>query len=70
VITLHTEFGKYAYRVTRSEVIFPHQVGVLDPTRNPTLVLTTCTPRFSAAQRLIVFAARIPGRGDAPPERG
>jgi sortase A len=69
VITLITEFGTYAYRVTRTKEILPNQVGVLDPTENPTLVLTTCTPRFSAARRLIVFAARIPGRGDAPPEQ-
>jgi sortase A len=70
VITLHTEFGTFAYRVTRLAEILPDQVGVLDPTDKPTLVLTTCTPRFSAARRLIVFAARIPGRADAPPEPG
>jgi sortase A len=69
VVTLITEFGTYAYRVTRSKEILPDQVGVLDPTMEPTLVLTTCTPRFSAARRLIVFGSRIPGRGDAPPER-
>jgi sortase A len=66
VITLITEFGTFAYRVTRTEVIPPTRIGVLDPTRKPTLVLTTCTPRFSAAERLIVFASLIPGRGDAP----
>jgi sortase A len=66
VITLVTEFGTYAYRVTRTKIIQPDQIGVLDPTKRPTLVLTTCTPRFSAAQRLIVYATRIPGRGDAP----
>ena len=66
VITLITEFGTFAYRVTRSEVIPPTRIGVLDPTKKSTLVLTTCTPRFSAAQRLIVYASLIPGRGDAP----
>jgi sortase A len=66
VITLVTEFGTYAYRVTRTKIIQPDQIGVLDPTKRATLVLTTCTPRFSAAQRLIVYATRIPGRGDAP----
>jgi sortase A len=67
VITLITDRGTYAYRVTRSKEILPNQVGVLDPTGEPTLVLTTCTPRFSAARRLIVFGSLIPGRGDAPP---
>jgi sortase A len=66
VVTLVTEFGTYAYRVTRTEVIPPTRIGILDPTKKPTLVLTTCTPRFSAAERLIVFASLIPGRGDAP----
>lgn len=66
VITLITEFGTYAYRVTRTAVVPPTRIGVLDPTNEPTLVLTTCTPRFSAAQRLIVYAGLIPGRGDAP----
>jgi sortase A len=66
VVTLITEFGTYAYRITRTEVIPPTRIGVLDPTKKPTLVLTTCTPRFSAAQRLIVYASLIPGRGDAP----
>jgi sortase A len=66
VVTLITEYGTYSYRVTRTRVIQPTEIGVLDATRKPTLVLTTCTPRFSAAQRLIVYAVRIPGRGDAP----
>ena len=66
LVTLVTEFGTFAYRVTRSKVIEPTQSGVLDPTKKPTLVLTTCTPRFSAAQRLIVYGKLIPGRGDAP----
>jgi sortase A len=66
VVTLETEFGTFAYRVTRSRVIEPDEIGVLDPTKKPTLVLTTCTPKFSAAQRLIVYGKLIPGRGDAP----
>jgi sortase A len=66
VVTLITEFGRFAYRVTRTEVVAPTSIGVLDPTKKPTLVLTTCTPRYSAAQRLIVYARLIPGRGDAP----
>jgi sortase (surface protein transpeptidase) len=31
----------------------------LDPSDEPTLVLTTCNPRFSATQRLVVFADRV-----------
>jgi len=32
---------------------------VLDQTEGPTLVLTTCNPRFSASTRLVVFADRV-----------
>jgi sortase A len=60
-ITLQTEYGTYNYRVTRSLIIEPGEGWVLDPTTRPTLVLTTCNPRFSASQRLVVFAERVNG---------
>jgi sortase A len=37
-------------------VVNPDDVSVLDPTTDAELTLTTCTPRFSAASRLIVKA--------------
>lgn len=58
-IVLATEFGIFEYRVTRFKTIAPSDGSVLRDTKRPTLVLTTCTPRFSAAQRLIVFADRV-----------
>jgi sortase A len=58
-IVLATEYGIFNYRVTRTTIIDPSQDSILDPTKAPTLVLTTCHPRFSAAERLIVFAARV-----------
>jgi len=39
-------------------VITPDNSSVLDQTVRPTLVLTTCNPRYSAAERLIVIADR------------
>lgn len=60
-ITLKTEYGIYNYRVTRSLIIKPSENWVLEQTNAPRLVLTTCNPRFSAAQRLIVFAERVNG---------
>jgi sortase A len=61
-ITLHTEYGVFEYRVTRHQIILPSESWVLDQTKEPTLVLTTCNPRFSASQRLVVFADRVSGR--------
>ena len=58
-IVLATEYGIFEYRVTGSRIIDPSDGSVLDPTRDPTLVLTTCNPRFSAAERLVVFADRV-----------
>jgi sortase A len=58
-IVLATEYGVFDYRVTGSRIIAPSDGSVLRPTDEPTLVLTTCHPRFSAAQRLVVFADRV-----------
>jgi sortase A len=58
-IVLATEYGVFEYRVTGSRIIDPSDGSVLLPTPNPTLVLTTCNPRFSAAERLVVFADRV-----------
>ncbi|HEX5950855.1 MAG TPA: sortase, partial [Actinomycetota bacterium] len=58
-ITLETEYGVFEYRVTRRQIILPSESWVLDQTKEPTLVLTTCNPRFSASERLVVFADRV-----------
>lgn len=58
-IVLATEYGIFNYHVTHKMIIDPSNASVLDPTEKPTLVLTTCNPRFSAAERLIVFADRV-----------
>lgn len=58
-ITLATEFGEFDYQVTRTREVVPTETTILQQTKDPTLVLTTCTPRFSAARRLIVFAERM-----------
>jgi len=53
----------YTYTVTRSAVVRPTDVQVLDDVRGsdgklePTITLTTCHPRYSAKQRLVVFGA-------------
>ena len=59
-IQLETEHGTFEYRVTETRIVVPTAVQVADQTERPTLVLTTCNPRFSAAQRLVVFADRVP----------
>jgi LPXTG-site transpeptidase (sortase) family protein len=58
-IEIQTEYGMFWYRVTRVFATSPGNLSVLDPTAQPSLVLTTCTPRFSASQRLVVLADRV-----------
>jgi sortase A len=59
-ITLKTEYGTFDYRVTRVyEIPEPGSGIVLTQTPNPTLVLTTCNPRYSSTERLIVTADRV-----------
>ncbi len=58
-VVVTTVQGTFTYRVTRSEVVAPTDVAVLDPSSVPELTLTTCTPRYSAAQRLVVVARLI-----------
>ena len=58
-IVLATEYGVYDYRITGTQIIEPSNGTVLDQTNRPSLVLTTCNPRFSAAERLVVFADRV-----------
>jgi len=58
-VIMETVYGTFRYVVTRVFVITPDNSSVLDQTKNPTLVLTTCNPRYSAAERLIVIASRL-----------
>ena len=59
IITVETLSGSFDYRVMRDGVfvVKPNQVEVLDPTpEEATLTLTTCNPKYSARERLIVKA--------------
>jgi sortase A len=59
-ITLQTARGAFTYTVTKNFVLPADTAGVvLDQTKAPTLVLTTCNPRYSASERLIVEADRV-----------
>jgi sortase A len=73
-ITLVTVQGKFVYRVTEQRVVDPSEVSVLDPSPDPahpghnlaTITLTTCNPKYSAAQRLIIKAQLELPKGQVP----
>ena len=56
-IQVTTKQGSFTYKVSEQKVVGPNDNFVLDntPDRN-ILTLTTCHPRFSASQRLIIIA--------------
>ncbi|MDQ4148773.1 MAG: class E sortase [Actinomycetota bacterium] len=56
-ITMFDQSGGYKYVVTQTKIVKPTEVGVIAPTDDARLTLTTCHPRFSARERLIIVAA-------------
>jgi sortase A len=58
-ILLATTQGLFRYSVTTSESVSPNDVSVVDATSTPELTLTTCNPRYSASQRLVVHASLV-----------
>jgi sortase A len=62
-VLIDTRTTQYVYKVTKSQVVAPTRVEVIAPVpfhpgRKPKeklITLTTCHPKYSAAQRLIVF---------------
>jgi len=58
-----TPYGDFSYHVSRTKIVTPDDLSVLEPTPEPTLTLITCYP-FSyighAPKRFIVQAVRVP----------
>lgn len=54
-IFVDTPYGKFRYAVVKTTTVDPSNVSVLND-RGYGLVLTTCTPPYSATRRLIVWA--------------
>ena len=67
-ILTRTPQGEFRYEVDRTSVVGPDQLEVLDQTEEARLTLTTCHPRFSAAQRLVVSAVLVDEPAPAPVE--
>ncbi len=56
-IVLDMPYAHFTYTVTGHRVVSPSDVGAaVNPVGYSRLVLSACTPLFSAAQRLLVFA--------------
>lgn len=58
-IKVATAWGNFVYRVTRQEIVKPDSKAIVIPSETAELVLTTCNPRYSAAERLILYAELV-----------
>jgi sortase A len=58
VVSVQTRWGDFVYRVSGSEVVAPSARDIANPaaTNAYEIAFTTCHPKFSASQRLIVYA--------------
>ena len=59
-IFIQSPYGRFVYSVTRKAVVEPDSRAIVLPGKSAELVLTTCEPKYSAAKRLIVYAALEP----------
>jgi sortase A len=55
-VTLEMPYATLSYSVDKARVVEPTQLGVVRKRKRERLVLTTCHPKYSAAQRYVVFA--------------
>ena len=60
-IIVETALGEHVYAVRESLIVLPTDVWVTNPKRGSWITLTTCNPRFSARERLVIQAELIVG---------
>lgn len=58
-IVLEMPYATLAYRVQKTAIVDPSDVGVVRDVGYERLVLSSCNPLYSAAQRFIVFARMV-----------
>lgn len=58
-ITVTTLQGRFTYRVTAQEIVSPSDIEVIDDKGDDRLTLTSCHPKYSARQRIIVSALLV-----------
>jgi sortase A len=68
-ISVTTTQGNFHYKVANVLVVPPSDLAVVAPSPTPELTLTTCNPRFSASQRLVVQASLVNPPATVPDHR-
>ena len=60
-VEVETSIGTHVYEIREIDVVLPTDVWVVDPRPGGWLTMTTCEPKFSARQRLVVWAELVSG---------
>ena len=55
-IVVEMPYGRFVYRVEKSQIVDPSATYVTRRVGHDRLVLTACHPKYSAAQRIVIFA--------------
>ena len=55
-IVVEMPYGRFVYRVEKSQIVEPSATYVTRRVGYDRLVLTACHPKYSAAQRIVIFA--------------
>jgi sortase A len=58
-VLIDMPYARLTYAVQGTRIVAPTDVAVVDPVGYDRLVLSACHPLYSAAQRLVVFAALV-----------
>lgn len=61
IIEVETGIGIHIYEVRETIIVRPTEIWVTQPRDGAWLTLTTCNPKFSARERLVVFAELVGG---------
>src|SRR3954470_2326540 len=67
-IIVTTLNGRYTYSVTGTDIVGPDDYNLVIPTTDvtkATLTLVSCTPRYSASNRIVVHSELVPEKSDA-----
>lgn len=60
-VEVETEIGTHVYEIREIQIVEPTDVWVTDNRPGGWLTLTTCHPKFSARQRLVIWAEMVEG---------
>ena len=65
-IVITTLAGKFTYEMTQQLIVKPTDIQVVANTPDPQITLTSCNPKYSAAQRIVIKGKLVPNESARP----